>query len=112
MNRPFYFFIQPTYWFGQQALTWFSSGGVILWHTLCKVMRKDHLNSDFSEDAGTGCTSLYCMYLLMSTNKTSLFIVLFDVLYLFPHCPPLGMHRAIVGDLTLNLFPTLVYLTI
>ena len=59
VSRPFYFFIQPTYWFGQQASTWFQ----FRWsnpkaYTLISQQSDEEglsevSDSDFSEDTGT-----------------------------------------------------------
>ena len=51
VSRPFYFFIQPTYWFDQQVLTLFQ----FRWsYPTAYALQSDeerYLTSDFSEDA-------------------------------------------------------------
>ena len=63
MSRPSYFFIQPTYWFGQQASTWFRFrwNNPTAYALLSQQSDEEGLSevsdSDFSEDTGT---PLYC----------------------------------------------------
>ena len=59
VSRPFYFFIQPTYWFGQRASTWFSftrshprAYTLISQHSDEEGGLSEVSDSDFSEDTG------------------------------------------------------------
>lgn len=71
VSRPFYFFIQPTYWFGQRASTWFDftmSRRSTANYTLVSQQSDEEAglsqlsDSDFSEDTGTHSTeSIHCM---------------------------------------------------
>ena len=67
VSRPFYFFIQPTYWFGQQASTWFRfTGSHPTAYTLISQYSDEEgglsevSDSDFSEDTGWIPLNLQC----------------------------------------------------
>ena len=79
MSRPFYFFIQPTYWFGQQASTWFKFN----WsrpaaYTLISQQSDEEgglsevSDSDFSEDTGTTSCTVY----VLKTSKCKITIIM------------------------------------
>ena len=77
VSRPFYFFIQPTYWFGQQASTWFQ----FRWsnpkaYTLISQQSDEEglsevSDSDFSEDTGTLLYHTTYMCIFMKFISTS-----------------------------------------
>ena len=75
VSRPFYFFIQPTYWFGQQASTWFQfrwsnpSAYALLSQQSDEEGLSEVSDSDFSEDTGTICDTVLYVCLLMHTFK-------------------------------------------
>ena len=77
VSRPFYFFIQPTYWFGQQASAWFQ----FRWsnpkaYTLISQQSDEEglsevSDSDFSEDTGILLYHTTYMCIFMKFISTS-----------------------------------------